>query len=131
MKGYTTDHDVMLAHMAAYDGLDEIRIIPIADLCVRTPEKTIAKIDETPHYQYTLGNKQPYLDWLVAHNHLYELSLASFEHLMNDESYYLDAPYDQNFILCNKDFVIIDGVHRATRLFQLGVVLAPVVRRIS
>lgn len=129
MKGYTTINDVMLAHMAAYDGPDEIRIIPIADLCVRTPAGSIVTLEATPHYQYTLGNKQPYRDWLVEHNHLYESSLASFEHLMNDESDYLDEPYDQDFILCDKNFVIIDGVHRATRLFQLGVKHAPVVWR--
>ncbi|MHA2063150.1 MAG: hypothetical protein ACXABY_02095 [Candidatus Thorarchaeota archaeon] len=131
MKGYTTVSALMLVHMDAYKGSDEMWIMPLSRLCVRMPGEGIVNLDATPHYQYTLGNKQPYRDWLVKHHHLYESSLASFEHLMNDESYYLDEPYDQDFILCDKNFVIIDGVHRATRLFQLGVVLAPVALRRS
>ena len=117
-----------------YDGPEEIHLVEIATLKVRMPKEgghDIVGIDATPHYQYTLGNKQPYKDWLVANKHLYEESLASFEHLMNDDSRYLGGDYTMGHILHDDDMVILDGVHRATRLFQLGVVYAPALRKIT
>lgn len=138
MKGYTNDYDKMVEHMARYTGPHQVEIMRIDRLRVSMPGNSkrllIQRLGETLHYQYTLGNTQPYKDWLVANNHFYELSLASFEHLMNDDSNYLDEPHDQDFILYYQGMdypVIIDGVHRATRLFQLGVEYAPVLRKIT
>ena len=136
MKGYTDSYDKMVEHMARYTGPHPIEIIEIDQLKVSMPGQFIHRLKETPHYQYTLGHTQPYKDWLIANNHFYESSLTSFEHLMNDDSDYLDEPYDQNFILYyqraayGSSAIIIDGVHRATRLFQLGVIYAPVLRKI-
>jgi len=131
MKGYFKYVLNMLGDIRRYKGVEEIHLIKIADLKVRMPGEGIVAIDATPHYQYTLGKTKPYKDWLVANNHLYDSSLASFKHLMNDDSRYLGKPYDQDFILHDDDLVIIDGVHRATRLYQLGVIYAPVLRKIT
>lgn len=126
MKGYSADFMTMLEQMLHYEGDDLPHTIEIARLRVRMPRQGIVAINATPHYLYTLGNQQPYKDWLVEHNHLYESSLASFEYLMNDESEYLGKGHELDFIIHDDDLVIIDGVHRATRLFQLGVKYAPV-----
>lgn len=131
MKGYVKYAFTMAKHIERYEGEEEAHLIEVATLKVRMPGEGIVAIDQTPHYQYTLGNTQPYKDWLVAHDHLYESSLASFEHLMNDDSLYLDGKHRQDFIMHDDDLVIIDGVHRATRLFQLGVKYAPVLRKIT
>ena len=129
MKGYTDSADVMLQHIDRYAGHEVVHIIEIAKLRIRMPGEGIVAITATPHYLYTLGNKQPYKDWLVAHNHLYDSSLASFEYLMNDGADYLDGKHADDFIVHDSQLVIIDGVHRATRLFQLGVRFAPVLWR--
>ena len=118
-----------------YDGPEELHLIEISALKVRMPKEggghEVVSIDATPHYQYTLGNQQPYKDWLVANNHLYDESLASFEHLMTDDSRYLGGEHAMSHILHDDDMVILDGVHRATRLFQLGVIYAPALRKIT
>lgn len=118
-----------------YDGPQSIHLIKISDLKVRMrgdlQGREIVNIDETPHYQYTLGNQQPYKDWLRANKHFYDESLASFEHLMTDNSRYLGGDYTMGHILHDDDMVIIDGVHRATRLFHLGVIYAPALRKIT
>lgn len=137
MKGYTKDYNKMVEHMARYKGPHQIEIIEINRLRVSMPGQFIHRLEETPHYQYTRGNTQLYKDWLIEYDHLYESSLTSFEHLMNDDSDYLDEPYDQDFILYyqrtsyGSSKIIIDGIHRATRLFQLGVEYAPVLRKIT
>ncbi len=131
MRGYTTNPAIIQQQVLAYKGTDVVLFIDLEGLQVRMPSGDIVPLDATPHYQYTLGNKQPYCDWLIEHSHLYESSLASFEDLMNDGSLYLEGSHAQDFILCDRNFVIIDGVHRATRLFQLGVVRVPVLWRTS
>jgi len=129
MKGYK--QEIGLIAMFDYKGPDIVVYMAPKRLRVRLPSGDIVALDETPHYQYTIGNKQPYCDWLIEYGHLYESSLASFEHLMSDESFYLEGQHAQDFILCDKNFVIIDGVHRATRLFQLGARRIPVLWRSS
>ncbi len=131
MIGYMKTISDMQLDLERYDGPEEVHIIKIATLRVRMPLEGIIAIDETPHYQYALGNQQPYKDWLITHHHLYDSSLASFDYLMTDESNYLEGKHDQDYIMHDDDLVIIDGTHRATRLFQLGVVHAPVLRKIT
>lgn len=130
MKGYTEDEELMLAHIALYKGPYEAHILEIANLQVSMPGEGIVAIDATPHFQYTLGDKEPYKAWLIEQNHLYNESLASFEYIMSNDFDYLDGPHAQHFILHTDELVIVDGVHRATRLFQLGILQAPVLRKI-
>jgi 2-polyprenyl-3-methyl-5-hydroxy-6-metoxy-1,4-benzoquinol methylase len=111
-----------------YEGDYSAEIVTLSDLKVRIFKDLIVGIDETPHYQYALGNHQPYKDFLVKYNHLYDSSLESFEHIMNDDSCYLEGEHEADFIHIDGDNIIVDGVHRATRLFHLGAKEAPVVR---
>lgn len=131
MKGYTTSSIEMMKHMARYKGPEEPHIIEIASLRVMMPGEGVKKLYETPHFQYTLGYQEPYKMWLIQENHLYESSLASFEYLMNDDTEYLGEGHEDDFIIHKDDMVIFDGVHRATRLFQLGVIRAPVLRKVT
>lgn len=130
MKGYTDNPTDIMQAVFDYRGLHTPHVIEVRKLRVRMPlpgdVHIIVDIHETPHYQYTQGNTQPYKDWLREHNHLYDESLASFEHLMNDDSIYLESPHDKKFIKHDHQLVITDGVHRATRLYSLGVDFAPV-----
>jgi len=130
MKGYTDNENVMREHMESYSGRHKIHIVEIAKLQISMPGQGIMTISQTPHYQYVCGNKEPYKEWLIEHGHLYEESLASFEYLMNDDSYYLDLKHARDFIMHDDELIIVDGVHRATRLFQLGVLRAPALIRV-
>lgn len=144
MKGYTTDKELMHQHMAKYTGELSPRfgigpgsyepcIVEIAKLKVRTPDKDIITISESPHYQYAIGNKDVYIDFLHEFYHQwapFDIQLNSFDYLLGDEKDYLDPPHDQDFILCRQDLTIMDGVHRATCLLLLDVKFAPILREI-
>jgi hypothetical protein len=98
-----------------YDGPNHLHWMRLKDLKVRMAtshtEFIIVGIDETVHYQYAIGNKQPYKDWLVALRHSYDSSLESFEHIMTDDTRYLEGKYQNGFIIHDDDLIIIDGVH--------------------
>ena len=142
MKGYTTDKELMCKDMAKYSGEMNHRfgigsgpyepcIVEIAKLKVRTPDKDIINISESPHYQYAIGNKDVYIDFLHEFYHQwapFDIQLKSFDYLLSDEKNYLDPPHDQDFILCGQDLVIADGVHRTTCLVLLGVKFAPILK---
>jgi hypothetical protein len=135
MKDYIRDPNAIMMAIFTYAGSHMPHVMNVRDLKVRMPivggGHVIMNLNETPHYQYALGNKGSYLEWLIRHNHLVEESLASFEHLMNDDSTYLDAPHGDKFIMHDNDLVIVDGVHRATRLCALGATFIPVLRKTS
>lgn len=135
MKGYTVDAAELREPIFNYEGPHVAHIMDLTKLRVRMPRGDggflFLKIHQTPHYKYTQGDTQPYKDWLVEHRHLYDESLASFEHLMNDDSNYLDPPYNDEWIMHDDDLVIVDGVHRATRLYALGHTFVPVLRKIT
>ena len=130
MKDYMRNPSNIMMAVLSYAGPHMPHVMNVRDLKVRMPagggRHTIVALNETPHYQYALGNKLPYVDWLIEHHHLVEESLASFEHLMNDDSVYLDTPHEDKFIMHDHDLVIVDGVHRATRLCSLGANFVPV-----
>lgn len=136
MKGYTRDESVMRKHMDGYKGKNQPHIVDIENLKVIDKRGKITSIKETPHYQYALGNKEPYKAFLRAdHPSEYEESLESFEYLMNNELDYLDSSHkkyngwggEDHFII-HDNHVVRDGVHRAARLTQLGIKRAPVLR---
>jgi 2-polyprenyl-3-methyl-5-hydroxy-6-metoxy-1,4-benzoquinol methylase len=136
MKGYTRNAAVMRSHIDDYRGDNHPHIIEINKLKVADKRGTITPIKETPHYQYVLGNKQPYLDFLREdHPNEYNESISSFEYLINSELDYLDSSHkkyngyagEDSFII-HDDYIIRDGVHRATLLTQLGITHAPVLR---
>jgi hypothetical protein len=127
MRGYTDDIQTMRQHMALYNGPHKVDVVSLSDLRVSIPGRGIVTLDQTPHYQYILGNKQPYLDLLLAQNYLYHQSINSFEYVINNDLDYLDKPHEQDFIFCYTTCVIIDGVHRATYLFHLDIKQAPVI----
>lgn len=136
MKGYTSDESVMREHIDQYTGKNQPHIVELEKLKVIDIRGHITSIKESPHYQYTAGNKQPYIDFLKRdHPTEYEESIESFEYLMNSDLNYLDPNHkkyngwggEDHFII-HDDYVIRDGVHRATRLVQLGITHAPVLR---
>ena len=136
MKGYTIDESVMRKHMDGYTGKNQPHIVDLEKLQVIDIRGKITSIKDSPHYQYVLGNKQPYIDFLKRdHPSEYEQSIESFEYLLNSELDYLDTNHkkyngwdgEDTFII-HDNYVIRDGVHRASRLLQLGIKLAPVLR---
>ena len=136
MKGYTIDESVMRKHMDGYTGKNQPHIVDLEKLQVIDIRGNLSSIKDSPHYQYVLGNKQPYIDFLKRdHPSEYEQSIESFEYLLNSELDYLDTTHkkyngwggEDTFII-HDNYIIRDGVHRASRLLQLGIKLAPVLR---
>lgn len=132
MKGYNISR-LPKTYISQYPGPHEVWLLEVAKLRVRMPDGTIRALDETPHYQFVRGNKEPYKRWLRRYNHLYESSLDSFESLLREDFYYLEGEYSQDFIRCNQNFVIIDGVHRATVLYRRNgsTIVIPVVMEVQ
>ncbi len=114
-----------------------IKKIPIHKLYARIVIKNnneivrhkIVHISKTPHYQYLLGDKKPYLDYLKKYGksvgYTLEHSSEAFDSLISDTKTYLSKNYASNYIVCEKiatkfgkKLVIIDGVHRATILLK-------------
>ena len=127
MHGYTNKIEDMRRHIARYQGYHLPKIILTNSLQVRIFGSIIVSLDNTPHYQYIIGNKDQYMGFLHQYNHPIEESLRRFEDVIHGPWDYLDGPHEQKFIECDPNLVIVDGVHRAVRLFQLGIKVIPVV----
>jgi len=93
--------------------------VAIADLRANINGRSV-KIEDTPHYQYVLGNQNAYKTYFhmnfgrtLQEDHFPE----SFDDLINnfDENY---KRYDgkESYIIINKENIISDGVHRASIL---------------
>jgi len=86
--------------------------------------KGIVLINETPHFQYVQGNKQPYIEYVnrnigekLQEDHYPE----SFEKLINNfDQNYNDNKLKKSFIIIDKDNVILDGLHRCSILKSIG-----------
>jgi hypothetical protein len=118
MNGYTLNPD----HLK-----NGAKLIKLSDLRVRIHGPMIVAINKTPHYQYIVGNKSAYMEFLYEyHASVIALSLERFEYVINGPYDYLGGPHNDEYIKCDGDMVIVDGVHRATRLFQLGIKEIPV-----
>lgn len=114
-----------------YNGPEEMHLIEVSSLKVHLPKLGVLPINKTPHYKYANGVAQPYIDWLFDNDLPYEFLLTQFHHLMNDQSRFLEGQYKDNYIVHDDDFVILNGVYIATRLFQLGVKYVPALRKIT
>lgn len=87
-------------------------------------DKGIVPIDETPHFQYVKGYKNFYIEYVNRHigeklqeDHYPE----SFEKLINNfDRKYNHKSLKKSFIIINKDNVILDGLHRASILKNIG-----------
>ena len=90
-----------------------------AVIIVKWPKiKRIIRLEDSPHYQYLLGNKQPYIDYLkIAHQP--DHSVEKYQQLINE--FQIEKA---NFIRCypvNEKWVIADGFHRACILLHRGI----------
>jgi hypothetical protein len=94
----------------------------IDDLVINIVDEGICKITETPHYEYLLGNREKYLEYIqrnigitLQEDHFPE----KFDNLIRDFS----ADYSQK----NKSYVIIDrnrvsdGAHRVCIMKHMGI----------
>jgi hypothetical protein len=96
-------------------------------------------IKDTPHYQYALGNKSPYEDYLnkckhitwareaIGEQHLeMQFMFDKFDKILNSDDAYLDSPYEDRYIIVNGRGQIVDGLHRSVSLLINGIGKAPV-----
>lgn len=93
---------------------------------------------DTPHYQFVLGNKKPYQEYLLTYGENVgygrEHSVNSFKQILNSKDSYLSGAYNRDYIvveevsgLFGKKLVVLDGVHRLCQLISQEVPAAPVV----
>ena len=84
----------------------------------------IVKIEDTPHYQYILGNRDVYRNYFYTNfgktlqeDHFPE----SFDDLINNfnENYIRDDG-KESYIIINNNNIISDGVHRASIIKNKG-----------
>lgn len=96
-------------------------------------------IEETPHYQYAIGNKEVYEKYLLNLKHItwaraaineehldVQFMFDKFDAILNSELLYLDSPHEEKYIICNMNQLIIDGVHRSISLLANNIYQAPV-----
>lgn len=96
-------------------------------------------IKETPHYQYAIGNKQPYIDYLnmcrgitwarkaIGQEDLQiDFMLEKFDNLLNSNTAYLESPYESKYIIVNRNKSLVDGLHRSVALIVNGQEKVPV-----
>ena len=84
-----------------------------ASLITNYPSKKIIKLEESPHYQFLLGNREPYIEYMKI-SHQKEHSVEVFEELIKNFNY-LEGSNKNKFVVCNKfgDYYLIqDGFHR-------------------
>jgi hypothetical protein len=91
-----------------------------AVLITRWPDvKRLVRLEDTPHYQFLLGNRQPYIDYLKIANQP-DHSVEKFDRLIND----FDIEKSK-FIRCYPDnqgkWIIADGFHRACIMLFKGI----------
>lgn len=96
-------------------------------------------VKDTPHYQYALGNKKPYEEYLAKCKHItwaraaiseehleLQFMFDKFDKILNSDYAYLDSPYEDRYIIVNGRGQIIDGLHRSVSLLVSGIEKAPV-----
>ena len=94
---------------------------------------------DTPHYQYAIGNKQPYSEYLSMLKHItwaraainqehldLKFMFDKYDKILHSEDEYLQPPYEQKYIICDSTGLIQDGLHRATVLLSNSILRAPV-----
>ena len=94
---------------------------------------------QTPHYQYAIGNKSVYEEYLNMLKHItWARKAVNQEHLdiqhmfdkfdvvLDSQMYYLEPPHENKYIICNIHQLIIDGIHRSVSLLANKIEKAPV-----
>jgi len=95
--------------------IDDIRV----NLITFYPTVKLIKLEESPHYQFLLGNIEPYIEYLKIAKQP-DHSVEKFEKLMKEFDY-LSKGNKYKYIECvEKDdiYVIIDGFHRSCILLH-------------
>ena len=96
-------------------------------------------LEGTPHYQYALGNKDVYIDYLNSLKHVtwaraainqehldIQFMLDKFDKILYCEEDYLAPPYENKYIICDMSGLLRYGLHRAVTLLSNSVKRAPV-----
>jgi len=85
----------------------------------------LCSLEESPHYKYLTGDKkvyQKYLEIFGGYLLTDDYSAEKFDKLFQN-SFYLKYPHNTSYILveevCPDKYVILDGVHRASKLLFL------------
>ncbi|MHC1588268.1 MAG: hypothetical protein ACXQS1_00450 [Methermicoccaceae archaeon] len=85
----------------------------------------IVPLEQSPHYRYITGETDEYEKYLEKYGGYLltdDHSTGNLEHLFED-SVYLESPQDTSYILVEEfhpdKYVILDGVHRASKLLFL------------
>ena len=136
-EGYNVqDHKVLLANLECVrDSIvwevdrDNMKILSLKPTLIR----------ETPHYQYAIGNKKPYQEYLEKCRHITWARSAinqqdmkigemydKFDKILNSEYYYLQPPYENKYIIVDSNARLIDGLHRSVALLVKGFTKVPV-----
>ena len=101
-----------------------IKDVYLNDLKCSIIDKGIFPINDSPHFQYVQGNKNSYIEYVnknigekLQEDHYPE----SFDKLINNfDKKYNDKRLKKSYIIVNKDNVILDGLHRASILKNIG-----------
>ena len=96
-------------------------------------------VKDTPHYQYALGNKAPYEEYLNKCKHItwaragineehleIQYMFDKFDAILNSDKLYLDPPFENKYIIVADNGLLIDGLHRAVALLSSGIDKAPI-----
>ena len=117
--------------------LHELHARVVRDVGQSGVRHQITKLEDTPHYQFVMGRREPYRQYLAQFGASVgagiEHSEESFDALLASEFDYLAAPHASSYILCERvksllssKLVILDGVHRASILLARGLRELPV-----
>jgi len=99
------------------------------------------KLKDTPHYQYTQGNKTPLEDYFLScrgstwarkgtpAEHMTVKDLCKeFDVILNSDKAYLEPPYESYYIMVD-NWASVDGTRRACSLLSHGITEVPVAWR--
>jgi SAM-dependent methyltransferase len=152
MKGYKADHkkfcfDVKLSpsishYRGKYSVITKVDLNSLYVRIVVGKDNFGAKFrlihpKDTPHYQFVLGNEEPYCGYLKRHGedvgYGREHSIEAFKSLLASEEVYLDDQYRSDYIVAEavkgilgKKLVVLDGVHRVCQLISQGYSSVPI-----
>jgi SAM-dependent methyltransferase len=152
MKGYKADHkrfsfDVKLSssishYRGKYSLITKVDLNSLYIRIVVGKDKSGVKFrllhpKDTPHYQFVLGNEEPYCGYLKRHGedvgYGREHSIETFKSLLASQQGYLDDQYRSNYIVAEevkgilgKKLVVLDGTHRVCQLISQGFTVVPI-----
>mgnify|MGYP001234622463 FL=1 len=101
-----------------------IKNVNLNELKCSVIDRGIVQIEDTPHFQYVQGYKNSYIEYVnknigekLQEDHYPE----SFEKLINNfDKNYNNKRLKKSYIIVNKENVILDGLHRASILKNIG-----------